>query len=603
MRPVLAASRMSVFVCLILLVSPFARLAAQPEKTNTPQDTPAHRTRNSPAIDLPDLEVERRRAPTHPQAPAPIPSTRRPADIAASDAASTPLQDEIELAALDADDHLRAETPFRFSSRDARRDLSDAAPAALLSARALKRLEDGSRHLNSHLAAGSLADAYEPDIYSASDNHSPERAELKNRTGAPGVDLLSGNYNWSVPILSLPGRSGLNLGLSLSYNSRVWTKSASGTSIGFDSDRGYPTPGFRLGFPSIQTLYYNPTTGQNSLLLITPSGARVELRQVGASNVYEAADSSYLQLTVPGDGMSVVVRTTDGTQLTYWYINGEYRCTEVKDRNGNFITANYNSYGRLSSISDTLGRTVSFVYDANLNLQSIQQQWKRETLTGTVAETHVWATFGYSNLSIQTNFSGLATSIANGKIIPVLTQVGFSDGTRYNFEYTSYGQVSVIRNYSADNYQLSYTTYNLPGSTGAAQTDCPRFTERRFWAVNANNNQEALTTYSFDPAGAWGQVTTPDGTTHKELFAPSGWGKGLTIGTETWAGGVKRKWTTNSWTQDNTALAYMLNPRVFETNIYDESGNRRRTEFTYHGPDKFSLPHETREYAADAATL
>ena len=44
----------------------------------------------------------------------------------------------------------------------------------------------------------------------------------------------------------------------------------------------------------------------------------MELRQIGSSNVYEAADSSYLQLIYNGN---LLVRTTDGTQLSYGWFN------------------------------------------------------------------------------------------------------------------------------------------------------------------------------------------------------------------------------------------------------------------------------------------
>ena len=49
--------------------------------------------------------------------------------------------------------------------------------------------------------------------------------------------------------------------------------------------------------------------------------------------------------------------------------------------------------------------------------------------------------------------------------IPVLTQIGFADGTRYNFEYTTFGQVNKIRRHEADNRLLSYVRYTL--ETGA----------------------------------------------------------------------------------------------------------------------------------------
>ncbi len=38
------------------------------------------------------------------------------------------------------------------------------------------------------------------------------------------MDLGSRNFNWSLPLLSLRGRAGLDLHLALTYNSLVWTK-------------------------------------------------------------------------------------------------------------------------------------------------------------------------------------------------------------------------------------------------------------------------------------------------------------------------------------------------------------------------------------------
>jgi len=168
------------------------------------------------------------------------------------------------------------------------------------------------------------------------------RLDPANRTGGGGEDPLSRNYNWSVGLVSLPGRAGLDLGLSLSYNSLVWTKR--GSSISFNDDAGFPSPGFRLGFPVIQPLYYNSEVGKYAFLLITPDGGHTELRQVNASALYEAADSSHLLL----NAATMVLRTTDGTQLSYAWMGSDYQCTQIKDRNGNFITINYTAFGRIS---------------------------------------------------------------------------------------------------------------------------------------------------------------------------------------------------------------------------------------------------------------
>ncbi|QQS46043.1 MAG: hypothetical protein IPM66_19305 [Acidobacteriota bacterium] len=95
-----------------------------------------------------------------------------------------------------------------------------------------------------------------------------------NRTGSPGEDLFSGNYNWSLPLVSLPGRSGLDLDIRLSYNSLVWIRYLDRMSFDYDY---YPTltPGFRVGFPEIDGPYF--VHGYDTYVVILPSGRRVEI--------------------------------------------------------------------------------------------------------------------------------------------------------------------------------------------------------------------------------------------------------------------------------------------------------------------------------------
>ena len=109
------------------------------------------------------------------------------------------------------------------------------------------------------------------------------RLDPRNQTGGGGENPLSQNFNWNLPLLSLPGRAGMDLGLALSYNSLVWTRNSGGNYIIFDDDRGFPGPGFRLGFPVIQPIYFNSEVGKYAFLLIGPDGSRTELRQVGTS--------------------------------------------------------------------------------------------------------------------------------------------------------------------------------------------------------------------------------------------------------------------------------------------------------------------------------
>ncbi|MDQ3803050.1 MAG: hypothetical protein M3416_04255 [Acidobacteriota bacterium] len=443
------------------------------------------------------------------------------------------------------------------------------------------------------------------------------RTRPVNETGGRGVTLGSRNFNWGLSLVSLPGRAGLDLSLALHYNSLVWTKQ--GTSIQFNADHGTPGPGFQMGLPRLQARHLNSDTNTHAYILITPSGGRVELKQVGTDNIYEARDGSFIQLTFEGTAATPVVRIMDGTQYRFGTkVGAEWRCTQIKDRNGNYISATYNATnGHLLTMTDTLGRVVTLNYNADGNLSSVTQTWG----TAAAPVTHTYATFTYGTVAMALNFSGLTVfGATNGASQPVLASVTLSTGHSYHFDYNSYGQVFRIRHKALDGSALAQTAYTF--NLAAAQTDCPRFSEQRDWARSHNGDdngvvaaaEESVTAYSqvnnstwTDPetntqqTGTLVQLTAPDGTIHKRYSRATGWDAGLPRLSEAWAGGVRRKWTSVEYTQDNTALSFAQNPRVTEVNIYDGT-NRRRITVDY--TNGFNLPTHVREWGgATAQTL
>jgi RHS repeat-associated protein len=418
-----------------------------------------------------------------------------------------------------------------------------------------------------------------------------------NSTGAAGVTLGSQNFNWSLPLVSLPGRAGLDLSLSLFYNSLVWTKQ--GSAIQYNADHGTPAPGFQLGLPRLQARFVDSDSGTNAYIMVTPSGGRVEMRQVGSTSVYESADGSYTQLTF--SGTIPIVRTTDGAQFIFETQAGaEWRCTKIEDRNGNYISASYDATtGHIATITDTLGRVVTFNYYSDGNLDTIEQTW------GTT--THSWTKFVYKSITMAYSFSGLSvTGASNGGSQTVIDFVVFAENTSYHFDYNGYGQVYQIRHKAPDGHELEHTFYNIdnPGT----QTDCPRFTERHDYAQDWNGGNEAITRYAVTTGATWTnpetsasetgtlvQQTAPDGATiYKEYSHASGWDTGLTRLSEFFDGTVKKKWLSISWTQDNTGLSYPQNPRVAETSIYDDGSNRRRTTIDY--GQGYNLPTTIGQY-------
>ena len=437
---------------------------------------------------------------------------------------------------------------------------------------------------------------------------------------------LSQNFNWNLPLVNLPGRAGLDLALTLSYNSLVWTRSR------VTPSRLTMTKAFLvLDFVSVFRSFNRCTTtlkwASIAFLLIGSDGSRTELRQVGTSALYEAGDSSHLLL----DASTMTLRTTDGTQLSYALTGNEYQCTQIKDRNGNYITIDYTPFGRIDKVIDTLGRQLKFNYDGSGLLLSITQIWNQGLPTQV---THAWATFTYVDTTIQTNFTGLTVyGPGNGATIKTLSKVTLPDGSHSDFSYTSWGQVWKVSGF-AGTALLNTRSYNLPGSPLLAtgpQVDAPRFTQRRDWTRYWNgdtegspaSSEEAVTTFAGPVSDTWTmpdgsqqtgmrvQLTSPDGILHKIYFlgaagTSSGWRRGLAALVDTYNGGslpVRRVMTT--WTQDNTSVSYVLNPRVSEKNVYDSANNRARTEITYQqftfaNGTSCHLPRDVYEYASNA---
>lgn len=439
-------------------------------------------------------------------------------------------------------------------------------------------------------------------------------ARLDPFNAVGGDNIISKNFSWGMGLAGLSGRNGMVAGVSLSYNSLVWLKQTSGANnyMIFDPDNGFPGPGFRFGMPIIEKRHFNSQTGKYGYLLITESGSRVEFRQVGSSSIYETADSSYTQLI--DSGSSLLVRTTDGTQHNYQLIGSEFQCVEVKDRNGNYITVEYNSFNRLSQITDTLGRVLVVNYDENGNPISVAQSHS--------SGQRVYVTFSYELKPINTNYSGMTViGPANGSQITVLKYVALDDGSYYQFNYNSYGQVYQIDSHAADNHKLNHVKYNLeaPGS----QTDCPRYTQREDYAENwmtVTTQISAPSSASWtmpdtnqSESGLMSKITTPDGTEQRIYYHNTSWDKAIPTLTETWGATnpgnslIRQRWVTTHLTQDNTSVSYIQNPRVTASAVGD-AGNIRKSSvsyetFTLPSGTVMNLPNDSFEYSSDGTTV
>jgi hypothetical protein len=438
------------------------------------------------------------------------------------------------------------------------------------------------------------------------------KARLSPKNAIGGTNLYSRNFSWKTGLVSLPGRAGLDAGFGISYNSLIWTKQ--GSNIYFDADNSNVSPGFRFGFPVIEPVYYEATDSRTfNYLMVSPSGARTEFRQVnGASGTYETTDSSYTRLKATGasnpnepENVTITVTGNNGTQMNFQWKAGAFRCSRIKDRNGNYIDVNHDEYGLLRTVVDTLGRVITVNYDSELYPISITQTWKNNNGAGSEV-THTWATFTYTTTTTNTSFAGLTVyGPQSGTNLKVLQKVTYPDNSSTLFNYNAYGQVWKVSSIAADSpaHILNYVRTNLE-TPASAQTDCPRFTETRTWTENFNLDpqgtaQEIVTTNSitenqaYSVPGASGTATLievstandPHQALTKTYVGASGWREALPIATEDWAndgdGLTRKRWTSASWTQDDVNRTYILNPRMTEAKVGD-AANIKKTTVEYY---------------------
>ena len=458
------------------------------------------------------------------------------------------------------------------------------------------------------------------------------RLSPKNATG--GTNLYSRNFSWGTSLVGLPGRAGMDVGFGISYNSLVWTKDAPNNLIVFDADNANVSPGFRFGFPTVEPVYYNSLRRKFSYLMVTPSGARVEFNQIGASEFYETPDSSYAQLKTVGatdpntpiENISLLITATDGSTMTYEWKAGAFRCSQIKDRNGNYISINYDSQGVLRTVTDTLGRVITVNYDSQLYPTSITQTWKNNNGQGSDV-THTYASFTYTTATIDTDFSNLTViDPADGTSLKVLQKITFANGAAVKFYYqnNSYGQVYKIENIAEDSHVLNYVRTNLE-TPATPQTDCPRFTETRSLAENFNGGNEIIVNNSIPASASYttpaasGTVTKievsmtddPNGAVIKTFVGSAGWQEGLPLVTEDYATEnsslTRKRWTWTNWTQDDTSKSYIINPRVTESKVGDTTNIKRSTTEYYLQTGTnisiFGLVKEVKVYAANETII
>ena len=428
----------------------------------------------------------------------------------------------------------------------------------------------------------------------------------------------SGSFMLTVPILNLPGRD-QDLSLALTYNSQIWHDGDG--EIVFDPDNGWPASGWSLGFGKLVRMVDANST---MAMLIDSDGTRHSFSGSTAADTFSAhtTDGSLIDYTVDlperssprrnyGIG-SAVVRYPNGTVILYTAPGDavfayEIYPTRITDANGNYISITYrNGSGpEIDTITDTLGRKVSFHYDANNALTAISGP----SLNG---GTRVLIRLHYASF-YNHSFPRLSRSR------PFIDAIFYpATNTGYWFDdpdsYSRNGILKVVSQRRAMNLTATSLTeqgtvvssgtitrertYGYPGSAAgraiAVPTNIPTYSSMtESWSDMDSAAASTRYTIFQIPTGQRTEITYPDGGRYVLTNANSG----LASQTELYNAGNKllRK-STLAWETG----AYG-SPRVTRVETTDELNQVTAQEFSY-GPTANQLV-ETRDYDYGGANL
>ncbi|MEJ7623742.1 MAG: peptidoglycan DD-metalloendopeptidase family protein [Pyrinomonadaceae bacterium] len=427
----------------------------------------------------------------------------------------------------------------------------------------------------------------------------------ENRVGnaagaAPDDGASNGNYNLSVPVVSLPGR-GMDLNLSMNYNSRVWQKG--GTAMMYDADNGFPAPGWNLGFGR---MYYLGSTG--GCMMVAPDGTRrpytmTQNPVVNGYNYYNhynssrAIDGSFadydcsytINNSVTTLSGSAVL--ADGTKIVYSSPSTTFDQlfpTKITDAQGNYISITYrNNRGPyISTVTDTLGRVVTFNYTSDL-LTSI-------TGPGYNGTNRTFVQLRYSSALTLTTTFGLAAT-APDTTPDLIDAIYFpTTNTGYWFgdsdSYSPYGMIAKVLSQRGMSFTSSINqgtmtrqeVYNFPTSGNSSLVDAPGYsTHTETW--DGMDTSAAVTGFNVTTESGGTQelisVTRPDGSVNKQKSYIGSSYNGMYHENEIFSGSTllaKTKITLEAGAYSTTR------PNKVEQTEQTPTGDKtKRTEFTY----------------------
>jgi RHS repeat-associated protein len=281
------------------------------------------------------------------------------------------------------------------------------------------------------------------------------------------IDVVSGNMNFTLPLLKPQSRGGWGLTFALSYNSQMWRNDGGGAWL-LGQDVGYGL-GWKFQAGSI-TPVWNSSGQIDHYLFADSTGAEYSLN-LNNGGVWTSQEGVYVSY----DSNANILYFTDGS---YWVMGcqsaggeqdaGTLYPTIIEDTNGNQISLTYlpgngsgaaNTSARLQSINDPRGPqvwsslwyspqtvTYAFTYNSDPIPHLIQ-------VSGPKGETF---TFSYlEGQPLSSPFDG--SSFGSTVFLQSAEQTGL--GVSNTFQYSGYGEMSQYTTPLGGSLQWQYRTF------------------------------------------------------------------------------------------------------------------------------------------------
>jgi YD repeat-containing protein len=362
------------------------------------------------------------------------------------------------------------------------------------------------------------------------------------------IDMMSGNLNFALPILTAKSRGGWSATFMLSYNSQMWRQDAGGTWL-LGKDVGYGL-GWRLQAGSIFPVIYNGSV----LYLIFSDATGAEYRLYDDGNwIFRSREGLHLwmdwsagRLYFPDGGWWGFGCVSSGLEPDA----GTKYPNQMGDTNGNTINIQYQAGAGSNGINTSARLLV--VQAGNGSFGFGYSGGVVPHLTSAPGETTSYAP-SYTSVSLSGPFAG--GGFGTAQVLSALTINGM--GTAHQFAYNSSGEMTQVTTPLGGVIGWNYRSYTY-SATGRSFREVQSRTAVIAGATPTTNTWNMTTDSGTSQHATWTVSDTGANSSKVWTIGTSGTAAGaVTSYEERGPGGTALIHKDYSWTTDNISNMYV----------------------------------------------